>query len=131
MRAAAAGVMALAFARRRVAVDRARTRALLGGDAQALRLKPLRAPTIMRSSTGRRGRAKQFSVRAGVSSRDRRDAASVRHAHTARRDGAPLRATGPGVLHIALEVDFESACHFSVQFKRGYRVTPLAYRLGG
>jgi AraC family transcriptional regulator len=35
------------------------------------------------------------------------------------------------VLQIALAVGFENASHFSVQFKRGYGVTPLAYRLRG
>ncbi len=40
-----------------------------------------------------------------------------------------LRATDQTVLQIALGVGFESASHFSVQFKRGYGVTPLAYRL--
>ena len=42
-----------------------------------------------------------------------------------------LRATDQTVLHIALAVGFENASHFSVQFKRGYGVTPLAYRLRG
>ncbi|NML30290.1 helix-turn-helix domain-containing protein [Paraburkholderia antibiotica] len=42
-----------------------------------------------------------------------------------------LRATDRTVLQIALEVGFESASHFSVQFRRGYGVTPLAYRLRG
>ncbi|MBC8732702.1 helix-turn-helix domain-containing protein [Paraburkholderia sp. UCT2] len=40
-----------------------------------------------------------------------------------------LRATDRTVLQIALEVGFENASHFSVQFKRGYGATPLAYRL--
>ncbi|ASL46045.1 Transposon Tn10 TetD protein [Burkholderia sp. AD24] len=42
-----------------------------------------------------------------------------------------LRATDQTVLQIALAVGFENASHFSVQFKRGYGVTPLAYRLRG
>nr|WP_231585133.1 helix-turn-helix transcriptional regulator [Burkholderia sp. 9120] len=42
-----------------------------------------------------------------------------------------LRATDQTVLQIALTVGFENASHFSVQFKRGYGVTPLAYRLRG
>lgn len=42
-----------------------------------------------------------------------------------------LRATDQPVLQIALAVGFENASHFSVQFKRGYGVTPLAYRLRG
>ena len=42
-----------------------------------------------------------------------------------------LRATRQTVLQIAIAVGFESASHFSVQFKRGYGVTPLAYRLRG
>ncbi|MGF6837369.1 AraC family transcriptional regulator [Paraburkholderia youngii] len=42
-----------------------------------------------------------------------------------------LRATDRTVLQIALEVGFENAGHFSVQFKRGYGATPLAYRLRG
>ncbi|TDY22775.1 AraC family transcriptional regulator [Paraburkholderia sp. BL6665CI2N2] len=42
-----------------------------------------------------------------------------------------LRATGQTVLQIAIAVGFENASHFSVQFKRGYGVTPLAYRLRG
>ncbi|MFT4070248.1 helix-turn-helix domain-containing protein [Paraburkholderia sp.] len=42
-----------------------------------------------------------------------------------------LRATDQTVLQIALGVGFENASHFSVQFKRGYGVTPLAYRLRG
>jgi AraC family transcriptional regulator len=42
-----------------------------------------------------------------------------------------LRATDQTVLQIAIAVGFESASHFSVQFKRGYGVTPLAYRLRG
>lgn len=42
-----------------------------------------------------------------------------------------LRATDHTVLQIALAVGFENASHFSVQFKRGYGVTPLAYRLRG
>ncbi|MGF6605582.1 AraC family transcriptional regulator [Paraburkholderia sp. WSM4175] len=42
-----------------------------------------------------------------------------------------LRATDRTVLQIALEVGFENASHFSVQFKRGYGATPLAYRLRG
>ena len=42
-----------------------------------------------------------------------------------------LRATDHPVLQIALAVGFENASHFSVQFKRGYGVTPLAYRLRG
>ncbi|WP_408258754.1 helix-turn-helix domain-containing protein [Paraburkholderia phytofirmans] len=42
-----------------------------------------------------------------------------------------LRATDQTVLQIAIAVGFENASHFSVQFKRGYGVTPLAYRLRG
>ena len=42
-----------------------------------------------------------------------------------------LRASDQPVLQIALAVGFENASHFSVQFKRGYGVTPLAYRLRG
>ncbi|MFM0200836.1 AraC family transcriptional regulator [Paraburkholderia fungorum] len=42
-----------------------------------------------------------------------------------------LRATDQPVLQIAIEVGFETASHFSVQFKRDYGVTPLAYRLRG
>lgn len=42
-----------------------------------------------------------------------------------------LRATNQTVLQIAIAVGFESASHFSVQFKRDYGMTPLAYRLGG
>ena len=42
-----------------------------------------------------------------------------------------LRSTDRTVLQIALAVGFESASHFSVQFKREYGVTPLAYRLAG
>ncbi|WP_408361860.1 helix-turn-helix domain-containing protein [Paraburkholderia sp. RL18-103-BIB-C] len=42
-----------------------------------------------------------------------------------------LRATDQTVLQIAIAVGFESASHFSVQFKRNYCVTPLAYRLHG
>ncbi|CAE6728012.1 HTH-type transcriptional activator RhaS [Paraburkholderia domus] len=42
-----------------------------------------------------------------------------------------LRATDQPVLQIALAVGFENASHFSVQFKRDYGVTPLAYRLRG
>jgi AraC family transcriptional regulator len=42
-----------------------------------------------------------------------------------------LRATDQTVLQIAIAVGFESASHFSVQFKRSYCVTPLAYRLHG
>jgi AraC family transcriptional regulator len=42
-----------------------------------------------------------------------------------------LRATDHTVLQIAIAVGFESASHFSVQFKRSYCVTPLAYRLHG
>jgi AraC family transcriptional regulator len=42
-----------------------------------------------------------------------------------------LRATDHPVLQIAIAVGFENASHFSVQFKRGYGVTPLAYRLRG
>ncbi|MFM0076024.1 AraC family transcriptional regulator [Paraburkholderia sediminicola] len=42
-----------------------------------------------------------------------------------------LRATDQPVLQISLAVGFENASHFSVQFKRGYGVTPLAYRLRG
>ncbi|SMG61367.1 AraC family transcriptional regulator [Paraburkholderia susongensis] len=42
-----------------------------------------------------------------------------------------LRATDQTVLQIALGVGFENASHFSVQFKRGHGVTPLAYRLRG
>jgi len=42
-----------------------------------------------------------------------------------------LRATDQPVLQIAIAVGFENASHFSVQFKRGYGVTPLAYRLRG
>ncbi|MFL9962959.1 AraC family transcriptional regulator [Paraburkholderia sediminicola] len=42
-----------------------------------------------------------------------------------------LRATDQTVLHIAIAVGFESASHFSVQFKRGCGVTALAYRLRG
>lgn len=42
-----------------------------------------------------------------------------------------LRVTDQPVLQIALAVGFENASHFSVQFKRGYGVTPLAYRLRG
>jgi AraC family transcriptional regulator len=42
-----------------------------------------------------------------------------------------LRATRQTVLQIAIAVGFESASHFSVQFKRGYGMTPLAYRLAG
>ena len=42
-----------------------------------------------------------------------------------------LRATDQTVLQVAIAVGFESASHFSVQFKRGYGVTPLAYRLRG
>jgi AraC family transcriptional regulator len=42
-----------------------------------------------------------------------------------------LRATDRTVLQIALEVGFENASHFSVQFKRGYGATPLAFRLRG
>ncbi|RDJ99516.1 helix-turn-helix domain-containing protein [Paraburkholderia lacunae] len=42
-----------------------------------------------------------------------------------------LRTTDQTVLQIALAVGFENASHFSVQFKRGYGVTPLAYRLRG
>jgi AraC family transcriptional regulator len=45
--------------------------------------------------------------------------------------GRLLRATDQPVLQIALAVGFENASHFSVQFKRGYGVTPLAYRLRG
>jgi AraC family transcriptional regulator len=40
-----------------------------------------------------------------------------------------LRATDHTVLQIAIAVGFENASHFSVQFKRDYGVTPLAYRL--
>ncbi|WP_236002005.1 helix-turn-helix transcriptional regulator, partial [Paraburkholderia elongata] len=42
-----------------------------------------------------------------------------------------LRATDQTVLQVAITVGFENASHFSVQFKRGYGVTPLAYRLRG
>jgi AraC family transcriptional regulator len=42
-----------------------------------------------------------------------------------------LRATDQTVLQIAIAVGFENASHFSVQFKRDYGVTPLAYRLRG
>jgi AraC family transcriptional regulator len=42
-----------------------------------------------------------------------------------------LRATNQTVLQIAMAVGFESASHFSVQFKRDYGVTPLAFRLRG
>jgi AraC family transcriptional regulator len=42
-----------------------------------------------------------------------------------------LRATDHPVLQIAIAVGFENASHFSVQFKRDYGVTPLAYRLRG
>ena len=42
-----------------------------------------------------------------------------------------LRVTDQAVLQIAIAIGFESASHFSVQFKRGYGVTPLAYRLRG
>nr|WP_253947594.1 AraC family transcriptional regulator [Paraburkholderia xenovorans] len=42
-----------------------------------------------------------------------------------------LHATDQTVLQIALAVGFENASHFSVQFKRDYGVTPLAYRLRG
>ncbi|MFM0295690.1 MULTISPECIES: AraC family transcriptional regulator [Paraburkholderia] len=42
-----------------------------------------------------------------------------------------LRATDHTVLQIAIAVGFENASHFSVQFKRDYGVTPLAYRLRG
>jgi AraC family transcriptional regulator len=42
-----------------------------------------------------------------------------------------LRASDQTVLQIALAVGFESASHFSVQFKRGYGMTPFAYRLRG
>ncbi|VVD32119.1 DNA-binding domain-containing protein, AraC-type [Paraburkholderia dioscoreae] len=42
-----------------------------------------------------------------------------------------LYATDQTVLQIALAVGFENASHFSVQFKRDYGVTPLAYRLRG
>jgi AraC family transcriptional regulator len=42
-----------------------------------------------------------------------------------------LRATDQTVLQIAIAVGFENASHFSVQFKRDYGATPLAYRLRG
>ena len=42
-----------------------------------------------------------------------------------------LRATNQPVLQIAMAVGFESASHFSVQFKRDYGVTPLTFRLRG
>ena len=42
-----------------------------------------------------------------------------------------LRATDQTVLQIAMAVGFENASHFSVQFKRDFGVTPLAYRLRG
>ena len=42
-----------------------------------------------------------------------------------------LHATDQTVLQIAIAVGFEGASHFSVQFKRGYGVTPHAYRLRG
>ena len=42
-----------------------------------------------------------------------------------------LRASDQTVLQIALAVGSENASHFSVQFKRGYGVMPLAYRLRG
>jgi len=45
--------------------------------------------------------------------------------------GRLLRATDQTVLQVAIAVGFENASHFSVQFKRGYGVTPLAYRLRG
>jgi len=40
-----------------------------------------------------------------------------------------LRMTDQTVLQIAPGVGFESASHFSMQFMRGYGVTPPAYRL--
>ncbi len=42
-----------------------------------------------------------------------------------------LRSTDLTVLQIAIAVGYENASHFSVQFKRDYGVTPLAYRLRG
>jgi AraC family transcriptional regulator len=42
-----------------------------------------------------------------------------------------LRSTDHPVLQVAIAVGFENASHFSVQFKRDYGVTPLAYRLRG
>ncbi|CAH2933994.1 MAG: Transcriptional regulator, AraC family [uncultured Paraburkholderia sp.] len=42
-----------------------------------------------------------------------------------------LRSTDQTVLQIAIAVGYENASHFSVQFKRDYGVTPLAYRLRG
>ncbi|MGF6771637.1 AraC family transcriptional regulator [Paraburkholderia sp. GAS199] len=45
--------------------------------------------------------------------------------------GRLLRTTRQTVLQIAIAVGFENASHFSVQFKRSFGVTPLAYRLRG
>ncbi len=42
-----------------------------------------------------------------------------------------LRSTDQTVLQIAIAVGYDNASHFSVQFKRDYGVTPLAYRLRG
>lgn len=47
-------------------------------------------------------------------------------------EAARLRlSTDRRVLHIVIAVGFENASHFSVQFKRDYGMTPLAYRLRG
>ena len=42
-----------------------------------------------------------------------------------------LRSTDQTVQQISIAVGYENASHFSVQFKRDYGVTPLAYRLRG